>query len=210
MYRLFFKGLLDRLFAFVVLLVLAPLFVVVAALIWMEDGRPIFYRQLRVGKNRCSILVNKFRSMLHRPSRRPEEGGEIIGSHDEVTRTGAFIRRFKIDELPQLFNVLLGEMALVGPRPCLPASLKEFDENGMKRLQVLPGCTGLAQINGNIFLTWEERAKFDAYYVDHLSFTLDLWIFWRTLSVILFGDNNLVQRFDEFQGSREKKVVMHD
>ena len=147
--------------------------------------------------------------MTDRSTRRPYEAGEIIGSHDDVTHIGAFMRRFKIDELPQLLNVLLGEMALVGPRPCLPESLKEFDENGLKRFQVLPGCTGLAQTNGNIFLTWNERGKFDAYYVDHLSLSLDLWIFWKTISVVLFGDNNIVQNFEEFETARKSKVVEH-
>lgn len=209
MYKLFFKEFVDRLGALAVLVALIPLFMVVTALIFLEDGGPILYRQPRLGKARKMILVNKFRSMTHRSTRRPYEGGEIIGSHDEVTRIGAFIRRFKIDELPQLFNVLMGEMALVGPRPCMPESLKEFDERGLNRFHVLPGCTGLAQIHGNIFLTWEERGKFDAYYVKHLSLALDLWILWKTFSVILFGDNNMIQNFEEFQNSRKSKVIEH-
>jgi lipopolysaccharide/colanic/teichoic acid biosynthesis glycosyltransferase len=124
--------------------------------------------------------------MIHRPR---ISDREIIGRDPEVTRVGYWLRRFKIDELPQLVNVLKGNMSLVGPRPALPDQLVVYDNVAMKRLIVRPGLTGLAQVNGNIHLSWPERWCYDAEYVEYLSFKLDIGIIYRTIAVVVFGEN---------------------
>lgn len=113
---------------------------------------------------------------------------EILADHPDVTPVGRLLRRFKVDELPQLFNVIRGDMSLVGPRPCLPETVSEFDCNGEARLAVRPGLTGLAQVNGNVHLSWPERWKYDRYYVENLSIQLDCKILFKTLLVIVFGE----------------------
>jgi lipopolysaccharide/colanic/teichoic acid biosynthesis glycosyltransferase len=127
----------------------------------------------------------KLRSMTHVP-RTPDR--QIYEGDAEVTRVGQWIRRFKIDELPQLVNVLLGDMSLVGPRPCLPELRDQFDENGAQRLLVRPGLTGLAQVNGNIFLSWPERWRLDRIYVNDLSFWNDIKILLKTIIVVALGE----------------------
>jgi undecaprenyl phosphate N,N'-diacetylbacillosamine 1-phosphate transferase len=127
--------------------------------------------------------------MTHAP-RVPDH--EILPADPEVTRVGAFLRRYKIDELIQLVNVLKGEMSVVGPRPALPRQLAEYDETGRKRLWVKPGLSGLAQVNGNIYLTWPERWQYDARYVENCSLSLDLWIIWRTIAVMTLGEEKFL------------------
>jgi undecaprenyl phosphate N,N'-diacetylbacillosamine 1-phosphate transferase len=113
---------------------------------------------------------------------------QTLNSDPEITKVGRIIRRIKIDELPQLINVFLGDMSLVGPRPCLPSLQASFNVNGKKRLEVKPGITGLAQINGNIYLTWEDRWKFDALYVKNQSFFLDFKILLKTVLIVIIGE----------------------
>jgi lipopolysaccharide/colanic/teichoic acid biosynthesis glycosyltransferase len=119
---------------------------------------------------------------------------EIFADDPEVTTVGKFLRRFKLDELPQLINVLTGDMSLVGPRPGMPEQLKELDENGIKRLEVYPGLTGLAQINGNIYLVWPERWKYDRHYVEYISFMLDLKIILKTVLIVFQGEKKFINK----------------
>lgn len=119
---------------------------------------------------------------------------EIFKGDSEVTRIGSILRRFKIDELPQLLNILKCEMSFIGPRPGLPEKLKEFNEDGKYRLEVKPGLTGLAQINGNIYLTWEERWKYDREYVEKISFVLDLNIFIKTFLIVFLGESKFIRK----------------
>ena len=192
------KPSIDLMLSVFALLLLSPLLLVVTVLIKLESKGPVFYSQDRLGKNGRIIRLLKFRSMTHRPERKPGEGGEIIGDNSEVTIVGKYIRRFKIDELPQIINVISGDLSFIGPRPSLPELIKKFDFYGKKRLSVRPGCSGLAQIHGNIHLSWPERWKYDAFYVDHLSFKLDLKIFYTTLLIIFFGEDRFIVPFHEF------------
>lgn len=121
---------------------------------------------------------------------------EILKGDFEVTRIGEILRRFKIDELPQIINVFLGDMSLVGPRPCLPRQRAEFNEDGQQRIKVRPGLTGLAQVNGNIYLSWEERWKYDRQYVEKLSFISDIKIVVRTLAILLYGEEKFLKHPD--------------
>jgi undecaprenyl phosphate N,N'-diacetylbacillosamine 1-phosphate transferase len=164
---------------------LLPLFLVLALLIKIESEGPIFYSQLRLGKNGCTFSLLKFRSMTNE---KRDPTIQIKGNEDQVTKVGLVIRRFKIDELPQLINVLFGYMSIVGPRPCLPNLQESFNDDGKIRLLVRPGLTGMAQISGNTHLSWEERWKHDRQYVENQSFLLDAKIIFRTFLIVLLGE----------------------
>ena len=181
------KRILDLAVSVPALLVVSPLLGLVALCIRFEDGSPIFYRQQRVGKNGQLFELLKFRSMqVHDiPA---GETGQITEFHPLVTSTGRWIRRFKVDELPQLVNVLRGDASLVGPRPTLPGQVAEYDANQRRRLEVPPGLTGWSQINGNVRLSWEDRIRLDLWYIDHWSLWLDLRILFRTAKVIALGE----------------------
>ncbi|MFK8078845.1 MAG: sugar transferase [Granulosicoccus sp.] len=182
------KVVFDRLFAIVALAILSPLLITVAVLVRLDSRGGVFFQQQRVGRGQRLFNLYKFRTMTVDPDRVLSQ----TGSHSAgVTRVGRWLRRLKIDELPQLINVLLGDMSLVGPRPCMESHLATMDERGLKRFKVLPGLTGLAQVNGNVALTWPERQAYDAQYVASVSFALDVRILFKTLLVVVAGE----QRF---------------
>jgi Sugar transferases involved in lipopolysaccharide synthesis len=189
-YRRIGKRLLDIFLSILALVALFPFFLLMAIAIRLETPGPIFYTQDRLGVRGKIFRAVKFRTMTH-AARVPDH--EILPSDPEVTRVGAFLRRYKLDELSQLVNVLTGEMSVIGPRPALPRQLAEYDETGRKRLLVKPGLSGLAQVNGNIYLTWPERWQFDARYVENYSLGLDLWIIWRTIAVMILGEDKFLQ-----------------
>ncbi|ADI14393.1 sugar transferase [Truepera radiovictrix] len=181
------KRLLDVTVALATLLILSPLLLITALLIVLEDGRPIFFRQVRAGQGGKTFSILKFRSM--RVNDLPVATmGAVTGEHPLVTRVGRVIRRLKIDELPQLLNVLTGELSLVGPRPTLLEQVAEYDDFEARRLSLKPGVTGWAQVSGGIYLPWEERIALDVWYVDNWSLALDFEILVRTVGVILWGE----------------------
>ncbi|MFQ6049203.1 MAG: sugar transferase, partial [Phycisphaerae bacterium] len=183
------KRLLDLVLASLALFVLAPLMIATALLIKLTSPGPVLFRQRRAGRHGRPFTALKFRTM--RADRQPQPD-ELIGpDHPDVTPLGRLLRRTRIDELPQLLNVLAGQMSLVGPRPALPEHVRCYDNLQRRRLELRPGCTGLAQVNGNTAISWPERIKWDLYYVDHCSLWLDLTILLKTLAVIALGE----QRF---------------
>jgi lipopolysaccharide/colanic/teichoic acid biosynthesis glycosyltransferase len=178
---------IDLLVSGLGLLVASPLLAVAASLIYMEDRGPVLYRQVRVGRGGRPFEVLKLRSM--RVNTVPVlELGQVDEAHPLVTRTGRLLRRFKVDELIQLVNVLRGDMSLVGPRPSLPELAAQYTEFQRRRLRVPPGMTGWAQVNGNVELSWDERILLDVWYVDHWTLGLDAQILLKTLEVVLFGE----------------------
>lgn len=178
----------DILVAGVILVVFFPVWIIVALLIKATSEGPILFLQDRPGLKRKIFKVYKFRTM--RPgSEMMVKGKEVMRDDDRVTSFGRFLRRSKLDEIPQLLNVLKGEMSLIGPRPERVASLDDYTEEISKRLDMLPGLTGLAQVSGNIYLSLQERYKLDVYYVEHFSLWLDLRILMRTVGVILRGED---------------------
>jgi lipopolysaccharide/colanic/teichoic acid biosynthesis glycosyltransferase len=146
---------------------------------------PVFFNQARLGKLGKIFVAYKFRTMLHRER---THHVEIREGNSEVTRIGKLLRRFKIDELPQVFNVVRGEMSLVGPRPPLPEQINDYDTETLQRLMATPGVTGLAQVNGGTQMSWPERWQHDLRYVRELSFGLDLAILLRTIMVVVLGE----------------------
>lgn len=187
------KRLVDIVVSLAVLVLLFPVWVLIAALIKLTSEGPVFFLQERPGKDRKIFRVLKFRTM--RPgSEKMVKGVEVMADDDRVTAIGKFLRRSKLDEIPQCLNVLRGEMSLIGPRPERVASLVDYDEEISKRLNMLPGMTGLAQVSGNIYLTLQNRYKLDVYYVEHYSLWLDIRILFRTVGVVLLGEEHYVNK----------------
>ena len=195
-FRLVLKGLFDRCAAAAALVMLAPVMAALAATVWLHDRGPALFTQMRVGKDGHSFRMYKFRTMVVDAEQRR---AELLASNDSdgvlfklrkdprVTAVGAHLRRLSLDELPQLFNVFLGHMSLVGPRPALPDEAEKYAEHVRRRLVVKPGLTGLWQVNGRSDLSWEESVRLDLRYVENWSFALDLQILWKTISVLMRG-----------------------
>lgn len=187
--QLFIKRLFDIFVSLIVIVPFFPVWLVVALVIKLTSEGPVFFLQDRPGKDKKIFKVYKFRTM--RPgSEKMVKGVEVMRDDDRVTAVGRFLRRSKLDEIPQCLNVLKGEMSLIGPRPERVDSLADYDEEISKRLDVLPGMTGLAQVSGNIYLTLQNRYKLDVYYVEHFSLWLDIRILLRTVGVVLLGEEH--------------------
>lgn len=181
-YQDIFKNLLDQTLGWLAFIVLSPLFLLIALLIRLETPGRAFFKQRRIGRDGRPFMVYKFRSMVDGAVRM---GLGIGVSYDDprITRVGRFLRNTSLDELPQLINIIKGEMSLVGPRPALPSQAVAFDAFQRRRLLTNPGITGWAQINGRNTIPWEERIKLDVWYVDNWSLKLDLYILLRTVQV---------------------------
>lgn len=175
------KRLLDIIFTFVALPVLAPLVLLLIGLVRCKFGSPIFFSQTRPGLRGVPFRMVKFRSMTD--ARNAE--GKLLSDVDRLTPFGKFLRATSLDELPELWNVLKGDMSLVGPRPLLAEYLPLYSAEQARRHEVKPGITGWAQVNGRNNLSWEEKFALDIWYVDHQSFWLDLKILWMTLVKVI-------------------------
>lgn len=182
MYKHFFKRILDFSIVLCVLLVIWPFLLIIT--IWLHfanKGAGAFFYQERPGKNEKIFKVIKFKSMT---DERDSEGN-LLPESQRITRAGKFIRKTSIDELPQLINVLKGDMALIGPRPLLPKYLPLYSSEQHRRHEVRPGITGWAQVNGRNNITWTEKFKLDVWYVDHCSLWLDIQIVYKTVKNVL-------------------------
>ena len=186
MIRRALKWVIDRLAAFVLLVLLSPLLVGLAVWILVDDGRPVVFSQRRAGKNGRPFGMLKFRTMVNNASQIGLESGltddpfGVLPNDPRITRSGRFLRRFNLDELPQLWNVLIGQMSLVGPRPAVVEQVANYQPRDRERLAVLPGITGLAQVEGRDEIPWEQRFELDRIYIANWSLALDFKIFWRT------------------------------
>ncbi|GAA1783169.1 sugar transferase [Actinomadura chokoriensis] len=194
--RRLFKGLFDRTAALAGLLVLSPLMLIVAFLIKVTSAGPVMFRQTRVGRGGREFTVLKFRTMVQDAEARKTELVQLnendgvlfkIREDPRITRVGRWLRRYSLDELPQLINVLRGDMSLVGPRPPLPEEVAQYGGDVYRRLVVKPGLTGLWQVSGRSDLSWEESVRLDLRYVDNWTLALDLQIMWKTWSAVLRG-----------------------
>lgn len=175
-YRKFGKRILDVAIAAIALVLLSPVILVVALAIWLVMGRPVIFRQLRPGLHGKPFVMYKFRTMTEEH----DKAGNLLPDEKRLTRLGRFLRRSSLDELPEFWNVLKGDMSLVGPRPLLMEYLDRYTPEQFRRHEVKPGITGWAQVNGRNAISWEEKFKLDVWYVDHMNFWLDLKILFLT------------------------------
>lgn len=181
MYKNLIKPILDFILAFLLIIIFSPIILIVALLIKLKLGSPILFTQERPGLNGKIFRIYKFRTM----SDERDSKGDLLSDELRLKSFGKLIRKSSLDELPQLFNVLKGEMSFVGPRPLLVEYLKLYNQEQAKRHNVKPGITGWAQVNGRNAISWEEKFKLDVYYVEHISFMLDCKILYMTFFKVL-------------------------
>ena len=180
-YGSFFKRVIDFLVAVIIFSVLSPVFILVVILLAIANsGKPFFF-QKRPGKNEKTFKVIKFKTM----NDRKDKNGELLPDAQRLTGIGRFIRKTSLDELPQLLNVIRGDMSLIGPRPLLMEYLPLYNETQRKRHDVLPGITGWAQVNGRNAISWKQKFEYDVWYVNNISFALDFRIFFLTIRNIV-------------------------
>jgi undecaprenyl phosphate N,N'-diacetylbacillosamine 1-phosphate transferase len=197
----FYKRIIDVGLAWCTLVLLSPLFGAIIFAIWLDSGRPIFYIQERIGQFGRPFPFFKFRTMVV-GAERVGTGYEISAADSRITRLGHFLRRWHLDELPQLYNVLRGEMSIVGPRPTLAYQVEQYTPRQRQRLEVPPGLTGLAQVKGLNSLTWPERIEWDLVYVEQATLWLDLEIMLRTFGTLAHGENVYGHGWESSQTSR--------
>ena len=192
---LVFKRIFDIIFAIILLTATLPIMIIAAILIKLSSRGPILFIHERPGKNGKLFRVMKFRTMLLET----EKNGVPIKNVDRITKIGALLRKTSVDELPQLINILKGEMSFIGPRPLLVEYLKYYSPEQMRRHEVTPGISGWAQVNGRNTITWEEKFKHDVYYVDNISASLDIKIFFLTIYKIIKRSDIVIT--EKFRGS---------
>ena len=201
MYKNFIKRILDIILSFLALVILSPLLILTAFLIRIKLGAPVFFKQLRPGKNEKIFGILKFRTMTDAK----DENGNLLPDEIRLTRFGQFLRSTSIDELPELLNILNGDMSIVGPRPLLVQYLERYNEEQKHRHDVKPGLTGLAQVTGRNGITWEEKFHYDLEYVKNITFYGDCKIIFQTVMKV-FGREGISSAtsvtMEEFKGNK--------
>lgn len=192
-FQLSIKDLADRAIAATMLLLLSPILLVTVIAIWFDDRGPAFFSQERVGRQQRPFRVLKFRTMVVNADHLLEAGGRV-GSQNRITRVGKVLRKWSLDELPQLVNVLTGDMSLVGPRPVLPSHIRRYSPEQCRRFEMKPGITGLAQVSGRNTLKWSRRLELDVQYADQYSLIMDASILLRTIIVVLSHEGLVMDR----------------
>lgn len=181
MYKSFFKRILDSIVSLIVLLLTLPITLVVVALLFYQNKGKAFFFQERPGLNQKAFKIIKLKTMTDEK----DADGKLLPDNQRITKAGKIIRKLSIDELPQLINVLKGDMSLIGPRPLLFKYIPLYSEEQLRRHDVRPGITGWAQVNGRNSISWKQKFDFDIYYVEHLSFILDVKILWLTFVKVI-------------------------
>jgi lipopolysaccharide/colanic/teichoic acid biosynthesis glycosyltransferase len=185
-YSIYIKRIIDFFIAIISIVVLSPVLIIVSSILSINNkGTGIFFTQDRPGKNGIIFKAIKFKTMTDQR----DSNGELLPDKDRLTRVGKFIRSTSLDELPQLFNILLGNMSLIGPRPLLVKYLSLYSPEQFRRHEVKPGLTGWAQINGRNNISWKKKFELDVWYVDNISFALDLKIFFITIKKTLLRED---------------------
>jgi undecaprenyl phosphate N,N'-diacetylbacillosamine 1-phosphate transferase len=181
MYKAFFKRIFDFSLAIIGLLLLSPLFIIVTiGLYFANQGTPFFF-QLRPGKHGAIFKIIKFKTM----NDKKDAAGNLLPDAQRLTKVGVFVRKTSLDEIPQLLNVIKGDMSLIGPRPLLPEYLPLYTEFQNRRHEVKPGITGWAQVNGRNSISWDKKFEYDVWYVDNISFWLDIKIIFKTIQKVV-------------------------
>ena len=203
MYRYFFKRFFDFVLSLIAIIILSPVYIIVAILVRVKLGSPVIFTQERPGKDEKIFKMYKFRTMTDER----DENGELLPDIQRLTRFGRFLRNSSLDELPELFNILKGDMSVVGPRPLLVKYLPLYNDFQKHRHDVRPGLTGLAQTNGRNETTWEKRFEYDVMYSKNVSFIGDLKIIKNTIKIVLNHsgiDSNTTSQYtmNEFTGTK--------
>lgn len=185
MYRHFIKRILDIILSGLALLILSPIFIILAVMIRMKLGSPVLFKQKRPGKDEKIFMLYKFRTMTDEC----DENGKLLPDHIRLTSFGKLLRSTSLDELPELWNIFRGDMSIIGPRPLLVSYLPYYTKEEKIRHTVRPGLTGLAQVSGRNYLNWDKRLLKDVEYVKNLSFKMDLKIIYMTIKVIFVREN---------------------
>lgn len=209
LYAKYIKRMLDFILSFAAVVCLSPLLLILYCLVRVKLGSPVLFRQERPGRGGKIFTLCKFRTMTEKR----DEKGELLPDEERLTRFGRFLRSTSLDELPELFNILKGDMSLVGPRPLLVCYLPWYTEEESHRHDMRPGLTGLAQVNGRNALGWEERFAFDLEYVNHCTFFMDVRIIMKTIgkvikrSGILSGAEQTLENFDVYRRKQIEKGI---
>ena len=200
MYRKYIKRLLDFILSLFAIIILSPVLLIVALLVRIKLGSPVIFKQKRPGLNEKIFTLYKFRTMTDAK----DEHGNLLPDEIRLTKFGKLLRSTSLDELPELFNILKGDMSIVGPRPLLVRYLPLYNEHQKHRHDVRPGFTGYAQCNGRNAISWEEKFDLDVYYTKHISLLLDIKIILKTVKVVLFREgisSETSVTMEEFRGS---------
>ena len=200
MYRRYVKRLLDIVLSFLAAVILSPVMLITAVLVRIKLGSPVLFRQERPGKDGKIFRMYKFRTMTDEK----DEEGHLLSDEMRLTEFGRILRSASLDELPELFNILKGDMSIVGPRPLLVKYLPLYNEHQRHRHDVRPGFTGYAQANGRNSLTWEEKFDMDVYYVNHVSLIMDIKIILKTVKAVLLREgitSGTSATMEEFRGT---------
>lgn len=189
MYRKYIKRLLDIVLSLIAIIILLPLYAIISILVLIFMGWPILFKQPRPGKNEKIFNMYKFRTMTNKK----DENGNLLPDKERLNKFGEFLRSTSLDELPELFCILTGKMSIVGPRPLVVEYLPYYNEREKHRHDVLPGLTGLAQVNGRNTLQWEERFEYDLEYIKNMSFKNDMKIIFKTIKKVFKKDNIVIR-----------------
>lgn len=205
MYKYFFKRLIDLVVSVTAFLVLLPVFMLITLLLSIaNEGKP-FFIQKRPGKNARIFSILKFKTM----NDKRDADGNLLPDGDRLTPVGRFVRKTSLDEIPQLLNVIMGDMSLIGPRPLLVEYLALYDNEQKRRHEVRPGITGWAQVNGRNAISWEQKFKYDVWYVDHISFALDIRIIMLTIKKVIKSEgisSATSATIEKFTGSSKHSI----
>lgn len=203
MYKLFFKRFFDFILSLIAIIMLSPVYLIVIVLVRIKLGSPVFFTQKRPGKDEKIFKMYKFRTMTNEV----DENGNLLPDDKRLTKFGKLLRSTSLDELPELFNILKGDMSIVGPRPLLVRYLHLYNEYQKHRHDARPGFTGWAQCNGRNSIGWEEKFDLDVYYVNHITFLLDVKIIFKTVKTVLCREgisSEASATMEEFRGSQNE------
>ncbi|MBQ6806772.1 MAG: sugar transferase [Lachnospiraceae bacterium] len=206
MYARFIKRILDFLLSLCAIIVLSPVLLVLCILVRTKLGSPIFFKQERPGRNEKIFTLCKFRTMTDER----DENGNLLPDNVRLTKFGKFLRATSLDELPELLNILKGDMSIIGPRPLLVSYLPYYSEREKLRHSVRPGLTGLAQVSGRNFIDWDKRMEKDVEYVENLSFAMDIKVLWMTVQTVLGHQDEVAEDTNAVEGNfaqiRQKRL----
>lgn len=206
-YDKYIKRIIDFLLSLIGIIILSPVLLIVSIMVRTKLGSPILFKQERPGLNGKIFKMYKFRTMTNET----DENGELLPDEFRLTKFGKFLRSSSLDELPEMFNILKGDMSIVGPRPLLVKYLPLYSERQSHRHDVRPGLTGYAQVNGRNAISWEEKFELDIFYVNNSSFMVDLMIFFKTIKKVFDREgisSGTSVTMEEFKGSREAEEVV--